>query len=181
MGSAFAPYGPYLGRDKDNGSLSVGSGGSADSAFSACSYTAFGPRRGRKRPRTQSLGSSVPDDSKTGAYGCMKCPQRFTTKYAQKRHSQSIHEPQQIWVCYSNYISRLSGSSERCIWCPQTEENTKPFWLCLHPKLVDTECQQRPLTVRTFYRRDLLLQHFRGWHKAAENSFAVASIDRLKE
>ncbi len=167
---------------QDHDSRSVGSRQSAASAVSACSYTSFGPRQGRKRPRTESLGSdmAVTSNGDGSRYFCTNCPQSFSTNYARKRHIQSIHGPQDSWVCDPSLLSLSNATRECCIWCPDPGEG-KALPACSHSEAADKGCMDRSRHERTFYRKDLLLQHFRGPHRAAENCLAMRDVDLLKQ
>ena len=170
-------------RRRDHDSRSIGSRRSAGSAGSACSYTSYGPRQGRKRPRAQSLGSGMPitDGADTKGFACSSCPEKFSTNYARKRHIQSIHEPRETWVCDPGLLAH--ETFECCVWCPRGKENFdfSLFPQCSHSNAMDWNCMGRPRDERTFYRKDLLLQHLRGPHKAAEDCFAIRNVELLRQ
>lgn len=78
--------------------------GSATSLHSFASSSSQGPRKGRRRHRSSSasLGSlaKVPKDK---IYQCTWCGEAFGRKSDWKRHEQSIHLPQEEWICMPSY------------------------------------------------------------------------------
>lgn len=158
-----------------------GTGGSAGTAFSGASYagsltSSFGraPRRGRKRWRYAPYSRKAsppgydhapyrrretePSTSKasTRLWYCTFCGKQFLSKYEWKRHETSVHLPQSNWVC----CPYVDGPLPKCHFC--SKEWPSEIHLGEHRY---QECQSRPETERTFYRKDQLAQHIRRVHQ----------------
>ncbi|KAI1341340.1 hypothetical protein F5Y15DRAFT_31244 [Xylariaceae sp. FL0016] len=150
---------------------------SMSSAASASSFLSFGSRKGRRvafchstpgppseqihsvsaydqgmdqeahnssRKRT---ASEISTGNGIGNYYCPFCKRCFKTKYAWKRHEESTHAPQKIWICASS-----ATEIESCLLstCPSNGPET----LGLNPVRCThgfQECWQKPELKRTFY------------------------------
>ncbi|KIW69688.1 hypothetical protein PV04_05550 [Phialophora macrospora] len=181
-------------RDTNVDARSIASRSTAGSAISACSYTSFGPRRGRKRPaimldqsdsppnkfaRTESMEPDVMN--KPRVYTCSLCGARFSTRYLWRRHSESVHAPDKVWMCQRPNPSVCGiddTATPTCWFCTEPDTNHILSELCPHGTDV---CWAKPAEKRTFYRRDHLKQHLRGYHKATNDSFALQNPDLFKK
>jgi hypothetical protein len=116
------------------------------SVYSMGTFTSRGSRRGRRaygnlhEPQVQSSNAK-------GTHKCEHCGNAFTTGYTLKRHVQSVHDPNERWVCAP--VVRTGDS----LLCPTCLED--PL-VCDHGML---SCWEKPEDERTFYRKDLLKQH----------------------
>lgn len=170
---------------------------STSSSISACSYTSFGPRRGRRRPRTQIRGTqllpanSPVDEStspgfgaKSNAHTCKECSESFKTKYSLKRHRASIHQPREIWVCDANVLRKFLHRANSCLLCPRPREDEALLSPCLwdsHDPSPLSGCLVRPVDKRTFYRKDLFIAHLQRMHLADKDSFVVRHARLFKQ
>jgi hypothetical protein len=85
--------------------------------------------------------SAVHRNETSRTFKCTFCSTReFKSRYAWRRHEESVHVPQSVWVCYEP--SGISGG----------------FGSVHH-------CAQKPESERTFFRKDNLIQHLRTTHK----------------
>ena len=137
------------------GTRSPGSVHSAGTLGSACSYTSFGRRKGRRRTGGKSASGW---EDKTGiTYTCSFCDSQFTVRYTWRRHEVSIHLPQEVWVCGASDPNRTSDRV--CPVCPEHVDHT----LCKHQNW--ESCWEKPERDRTFTRKDGFVQHLRNVHK----------------
>ncbi|OJD39013.1 homeobox protein 4 [Diplodia corticola] len=88
---------------------------------------------------------------KKPSYFCTVCGDYFTKKYAWKRHEESVHYPQTIWVC-----SPREGPKVTCVYCQEVPEDWSQH--NCH------SCISVPEEERTFYRKDGLKQHILQVH-----------------
>ena len=107
----------------------------------------------RRRPRRQSAAASP--------YQCTFCVDGFKKKHDWVRHEKSVHLSLESWICsVGSGVLGLAGSEVlRCDFCdysPLTESHfsTHEFDVCA----------DRPLSERSFRRKDHLIQHFRKFH-----------------
>jgi hypothetical protein len=182
-------------RDEDSHSLSeAGSFGadsasssSASSVYSSCSYTSHGRRRGRKLPRInhdEKSGTGEGEvklrrlqdviDSIKPRFKCQYCAESFTRASTRRRHEESIHVTKNAtrrWICEASPLRVGWKDTVPCQWCPLQDESlfTEP---CDHDQRAD-RCWVKPLESRTFFRKDLFIQHLKGPHKAGADSLAV--------
>jgi hypothetical protein len=156
---------------------------SVGSLRSACGYASFASRRGRRivsrMPSNltnehnyglDNFGHSPKDSGnlKRSPYQCTFCLVPFSKKYAWRRHEESVHAPQKLWVCGPWPTFGKDGADEtdskRCPICSDTAANHP---LCQH----DFErCWQKPKEERTFFRKDNLAQHIRLVHGEVERT-----------
>ena len=137
---------PRCGTESRASSMSSGQSiHSAGSARSINSYASFGSRKGR---RLFARRSPTPPPTGLVSSGliCAYCNQQFTTNYLRDRHVQASHEATKAWFCQSHGLS----THERGL-----RERTGDCW-------------QRPLRDRTFFRKDMMKQHLKGYHKMPE-------------
>ncbi|KAF2400769.1 hypothetical protein EJ06DRAFT_405341 [Trichodelitschia bisporula] len=147
------------------GSLS-GDGSTLSSNPSFGSSSSLGPRRGRRLhsnrlfSSSDSLDSRAKDPSKM--YQCTFCNQAYEKKSAWKRHEQTVHLPQEEWTCMPEFPAFLSESGEYvCAFCeeaPLSEEH-------LEAAHGYQTCYNRPVSERTFNRKDKLQQHLAQVHR----------------
>ncbi|OJJ69790.1 hypothetical protein ASPBRDRAFT_31698 [Aspergillus brasiliensis CBS 101740] len=107
----------------------------------------------RRRPRRQSAAGSP--------YQCTFCVDAFKKKHDWVRHEKSVHLSLESWICsVGSGVLELAGSGVlACDFCgasPLTESHfsTHEFDVCA----------DRPLSERSFRRKDHLIQHFRKFH-----------------
>lgn len=157
--------------DASASALSSTSGSSAHSLGSNHSQGSFGcfylndSARRRRRRRTKTTHTSKRPAKSTARkrpYQCTFCTDTFCAKYDWTRHEKTLHLSLEKFICApfgQTYNDQLNGT-ERCAFC---DEASPP------ERHIDshrvTICRQKPITLRTFYRKDHLLQHLRLVHR----------------
>jgi hypothetical protein len=140
-------------RSSSQSSTSNSSAGSMDSLDSR------GSRKGRKRQREPSKNVAKTifrkPSSPSRKYQCTFCAVDFEQKYDWKRHEESVHFPQKEWVCMPN--GPVEGS--QCVFCGL--ENVDDEHLRSHKSIA---CSEAPRELRTFQRKDKLVQHIKQVH-----------------
>ncbi|QYS95173.1 C2H2 transcriptional regulator [Trichoderma simmonsii] len=105
---------------------------------------------------------------KAHMFQCTFCRQSFKKKYDWVRHERSIHLPGlDSWICkvplpeeQSHLVWRVNHSEPECIFCGQaspTEEHLQAHEF--------QSCAERPVSERTFTRKDHLWQHLHKFHR----------------
>ncbi|KAJ5415660.1 hypothetical protein N7465_004355 [Penicillium sp. CMV-2018d] len=159
---------------------STRSSASSSSVSSAHSFTSnlsgsFGrfyagvPTRRRRRPqRKKSPTSCGRTQSQKRLYQCTFCTDTFKSKHDWVRHEKSLHLSLESWTCAPfGPTYKIEGATlSRCVYCDiedpsETHLRDHRFW----------ECQQKPSVLRTFYRKDHLIQHLRLVHRT-DNSIS---------
>jgi hypothetical protein len=92
-------------------------------------------------------------------YYCTFCQKRFNGQLEWMRHEQTFHMPEELWVC----CPRTGEFPGRCPFCAKNDPS--PSHLADHNYL---SCQERPLSERTFSRKDLFLQHVANEHSISQ-------------
>ena len=156
---------------------------SGASLHSAGSSSSLGARKGRKRYRGSSASLSslakIPSN-KEKPYQCTWCGESFARKSDWKRHEQSTHFPQQEWVCMPGYPARVDEKGlVTCEFCDLqfTYANSGDIFLLPTPSSTNSDveihlreqhryrsCSSKPVSERTFTRKDKLRQHLAQVH-----------------
>jgi hypothetical protein len=92
-------------------------------------------------------------------YYCTFCQKRFNGQLEWMRHEQTFHMPEELWVC----CPRTGEFPTRCPFCAKNDPS--PSHLADHNYLA---CQERPLSERTFSRKDMFLQHVTHEHSISQ-------------
>ncbi|PVH74247.1 hypothetical protein DL98DRAFT_537600 [Cadophora sp. DSE1049] len=134
-------------------------------------------RRHRRLPKkTDTFPCSEKLDSNevSRKFQCTFCTERFQTKYDWQRHEKSMHLPLEKWTCSPHgSIDVNPGTNEiTCIFCGVVDPS--PDHIGDHGYTV---CASRPISERTFYRKDHLRQHLRLMHR---NSAFTSSMESWK-
>jgi hypothetical protein len=141
-----------------------------------------GPRKGRKRqpndqsPQLWSIVRRVQDAKKI--YQCTFCVREFMHKYDWRRHEESVHFPQQEWVCMpdNNPIVQSPNGSLHCAFCDRQNPSQAHF------DVHNCEgCLGVTPAQRTFTRKDKLLQHIGQVHKRTTPSPHISNWSRPVE
>ncbi|KAK5994122.1 Homeobox protein Meis1 [Cladobotryum mycophilum] len=106
---------------------------------------------------------------KSHIFQCTFCLQTFKKKYDWVRHERSIHLPGlDSWICtvplpennQSYLVWRMDQGHPECIFCGQTSPTDE------HIQSHEfTACAERPVSERTFTRKDHLWQHLHKFHR----------------
>jgi hypothetical protein len=132
---------------------------SNSSAASMDSLDSRGSRKGRKRQREPSKKGAKTifrkPSSPSRKYQCTFCAIDFEQKYDWKRHEESVHFPQKEWVCMPN--GPVEGS--QCVFCGAQDIDDEH--LRSHKSVA---CSEAPRELRTFQRKDKLVQHIKQVH-----------------
>ncbi|KAL3479640.1 hypothetical protein BJX99DRAFT_244785 [Aspergillus californicus] len=155
-----------------NPSESGTSNSSASSAYSFGSHTSNGSfnqfyaieptrrRRRRKRPAyvlPKTAGRSGPDQR---PYQCTFCTDTFRAKYDWTRHEKTLHLSLESYTCSPSGPTYLGPDAvDRCAFCDYSDPSENH---------IDSHsyqtCREKPAVLRTFYRKDHLVQHLRLVH-----------------
>lgn len=117
------------------------------------------PRPGKPRRRGHSRQQS---NSEENQYQCTFCTQSFKKRHDWTRHEKSVHLQLDSWVCTPNLIEleqRWGAQLVDCSFCDA------PFPAANHWE--DHEfhiCAAKPVSERSFSRKDYLWQHLRKFH-----------------
>ncbi|KAB8201796.1 hypothetical protein BDV34DRAFT_216025 [Aspergillus parasiticus] len=159
--------------------LSSSSGSSAGSIHSQGSFGRFyldDPSRRKRRRRTGNPAVSYSRTAKTAVakrpFQCTFCTDTFRTKHDWTRHERTLHLALVRFICSPSgptYIDSSNGGN-RCCFCDE---------LCPSDSHIDAhrfnECQLKPAQLRTFYRKDHLVQHLRLVHGVNQAGPAMES------
>ncbi|KAM0447031.1 hypothetical protein ACHAPV_004341 [Trichoderma viride] len=108
------------------------------------------------------------DRSKVLMFQCTFCLQAFKKKYDWVRHERSIHLPGlDSWICkvpvpkdQSCLVWRVNHGEPECIFCGQESPSDE------HIQSHEFQsCAERPVSERTFTRKDHLWQHLHKFHR----------------
>ncbi|KAI1454971.1 hypothetical protein F4805DRAFT_460211 [Annulohypoxylon moriforme] len=150
--------------DVSNSTGSSGSSARSYSSESLLSNLSKDNRTKRRRRRITSiqrkrLGCPTKDSDRM--FQCTFCTDRFRTRYDWTRHEGTVHLILEKWTCLP-FGPRYCDSSEETIRCALCyEANPTDEHLTLHGC---ADCVAKPLSKRSFYRRDHMRQHLRTSH-----------------
>jgi hypothetical protein len=155
--------------------------GSVSSAYSFASNRSAGsfgrfyltePARRRRRRRASSPQILPKNKRRTREskatenrrYQCTFCTDTFHTKHDWTRHEKTLHLSLEKFTCSpTGPVYQAADGTDRCSFCD--EVNPSEAHITSHRASI---CLQNPITLRTFYRKDHLLQHLRSIHKATQ-------------
>ncbi|KOS17139.1 Homeobox protein CUP9 [Escovopsis weberi] len=123
---------------------------------------------GHVGPGPGQLGIPAPIQRDDRIFRCTFCHQSFKKKYDWVRHERSIHLPGlDTWICamplteaQSSLVWQVGNDHPECIFCGEaspTEEHIESHEF--------QACAERPLSERTFTRKDHLWQHLHKFHQ----------------
>jgi hypothetical protein len=95
---------------------------------------------------------------KRSKFYCTFCQKCLHSQAEWLRHERSVHMPEELWVC----CPRTGEFPKRCPFCERGHPS--PAHLADHNYLA---CQEKPLSERTFARKDQFLQHISQIHKVS--------------
>ncbi|KAL6879332.1 hypothetical protein J3F83DRAFT_298646 [Trichoderma novae-zelandiae] len=116
----------------------------------------------------RAVAGAAADRGKTHMFQCTFCRQSFKKKYDWVRHERSIHLPGlDSWICkvplpddQSHVVWQVNHSEPECIFCGQTSPTDE------HLQSHEFQsCAERPVSERTFSRKDHLWQHLHKFHR----------------
>lgn len=159
------------------------SGRSFASAFSHKSQGSFGSFgsfestaiRGRRRrrkaaPKTVKVASMT---TPARAFQCTFCTETFKTKHDWQRHEKSLHLSLERWVCCPDGpVQHNNNGIPQCVFCGDSNPSADHAELHNH-----SNCADRGLEERTFYRKDHLRQHL---HLVHDVKFQAHSMEQWK-
>jgi hypothetical protein len=155
--------------ETSNSGSSTGSSRSARSLQPNSSTSSLGSlqsndrRRRRRRASAGYHSSLVSSQNETARriYQCTFCTDLFKSKYDWTRHEGTLHLVLEKWTCLP-FGPRYCHPSEQIMRCALCNlENPSDSHLQSHGY---DECKDKPLSARTFYRKDHLQQHLRVIH-----------------
>lgn len=126
--------------------------------------------RRHRRPGGQAGNSAEP----SRRFQCTFCNDAFKKKHDWQRHEKSQHIPLEKWICcpQESVCVDPGTNSVTCAFCAISDPN--PEHIKDHGYF---QCILRPITERTFYRKDHLRQHLRLMHKSCP---MASSMDNWK-
>jgi hypothetical protein len=130
---------------------------STDSAWSSAGGSASRHSRNRRSRVTKVKAN----DGKPRIFCCTFCCDRFRTRYEWVRHEKSLHLNLETWYCAplgSSVFSPITGRNH-CAYCNALDPS--PAHLADHNH---EECQTLSKELRSFNRKDHLVQHLRHFH-----------------
>lgn len=130
---------------------------STDSAWSS----AGGSTSRHSRNRRSRVTKVKANDGKPRIFCCTFCCDRFRTRYEWVRHEKSLHLNLETWYCApfgSSVFSPITGR-QHCAYCNALDPS--PGHLTEHNH---EECQTLSKELRSFNRKDHLVQHLRHFH-----------------
>src|SRR5205814_404049 len=107
-------------------------------------------------------------------FQCTFCTTGFNDKHAWKRHEESQHVPQEVWICMPNGPDNGQDSESSCLFCGSADGSNQH--LEFHHNAI--ACHRKPIRDRTFARRDNLKQHLRQVHKSVLEAASLQSWRR---
>jgi len=159
MNRPIKPARSRKGRAPSVRSSSQSSTSNSSSAASMDSLDSRGSRKGRKRQREPSHNVAKTifrkPSSPSRKHQCTFCHLDFQQKYDWKRHEESVHFPQKEWVCMPNGPVEDS----QCAFCGSGDVDDEH--LRSHKSIA---CSEVPRALRTFQRKDKLVQHIKQVH-----------------
>lgn len=155
---------------------SANTSASSTSAYSYGSRGSFGSQgslpRGRARRRRRkapaAAGNAQPGPPKT--FQCTFCTETFRTKHDWQRHEKSLHLSLERWVCSPNGAQAFNPENGQmsCVFCGHA--NPDEAHVDSHNY---SNCRERTVGERTFYRKDHLRQHLKLVHNAKFMSWSM--------
>lgn len=118
-------------------------------------------RRRRSRKVAQPLPKRPSEEQKKRIFQCTFCTDTFRAKYDWTRHEKSLHLSLEKWICAPLgpvYLNPSTGVNT-CVYCLATEPTREHIESHSH-----SQCENKGLESRTFYRKDHLRQHLRLMH-----------------
>jgi hypothetical protein len=140
---------------------SLGSSRSHGSRNSLHSYGSGHKKDRRRRKRNALTASRTQAASEHRPFQCTFCTDTFRTKYDWTRHEKSLHLSLEKWICapLGDVITDPTTGERVCVYCE--EKNPSAEHLETHGH---SQCEEKGMDSRTFYRKDHLRQHLRLVH-----------------
>jgi hypothetical protein len=111
-------------------------------------------------------------------FECTFCRAKLNPK-SWKRHEESHHLPRREWTCLADgKFLQLDGT---CVFCRKVIPPSDAFH---HPEQCThrmSECMNKTLSQRSFYRKEHVSQHVRGFHLASLNSKMLSEWESNKK
>ncbi|KAL4746368.1 hypothetical protein BDW72DRAFT_207423 [Aspergillus terricola var. indicus] len=141
---------------------SIGSHSSAGSFHRF--YSAEAPRRRRRRKRATAFPKRAAKTQEPRPFQCTFCTDTFRTKYDWTRHEKTLHLSLESYTCCSSGPTHAdTAGSQRCCFCDHLQPTNTHIESHFY-----TRCQEKPVVLRTFYRKDHLIQHLRLVHGVSQ-------------
>lgn len=175
-----SPYSNHFSDDGSNRSLcAVSTGSSANTSHSSSAFSfrsrgslsSFGSRgRRRRRKNVARQQNALVNPLKT--FQCTFCTETFGHKYDWQRHEKSLHLSLERWVCCPDGPREFNPENNQvcCVFCGEAGPDDAHIESHNH-----SDCQNKPLAERTFYRKDHLNQHLRLVHAVKFSKWSMES------
>ncbi|KAL7917866.1 hypothetical protein ACQKWADRAFT_305660 [Trichoderma austrokoningii] len=107
------------------------------------------------------LGNGIPEDKSSRIYQCTFCTDTFKTRYDWTRHEGTLHLALEQWICLPTGPKRwdLGDLSPKCSLCDERDPSNDH----LQSHRI-SDCIAKPISLRSFHRKDHLHQHLRLAH-----------------
>ncbi|KAL6901224.1 hypothetical protein GGI43DRAFT_371392 [Trichoderma evansii] len=119
----------------------------------------------RNRKSQARVTKSHPDNGKPRIFCCTFCCDRFGSRFEWVRHEKSLHLNLEMWFCAPfgpSVFSSITGK-EHCAFCNTLEPSQEHLFSHNYES-----CQSLSKELRSFRRKDHLVQHLRRVHKTQE-------------
>lgn len=124
----------------------------------------------------------------SSAYQCIFCLQRCGSRFAWERHEETLHHPREAWICckgqhapsFQETIMEYQGPNMgRCPLCTSKVDAHLLEHLAKSHRF--QQCMERPVSDRTFFRKDQLSQRLQTYHKCriVDKSFLLKCHTKL--
>jgi Homeobox KN domain len=110
-------------------------------------------------------------------FECTFCRAKLNPK-SWKRHEESHHLPRREWTCLAD--GKFMQDDGTCAFCRKLISPSEVFY---HPEQCCHrigECMNKSLNQRSFYRREHILQHIRGFHTSSLSSRMLSEWESSK-
>lgn len=151
---------PSIRSGYSSSSASVASTRSSTSAF-------FGHRSARRVRKTQQTTTERRNERNRRLWMCTFCCDTFQRKHDWTRHEKALHLNLEQWCCapFGGVVLREETQQSHCAYCGALDPSPEHLKLHSHSgcrKGIDST------DVRTYQRKDHLIQHLRGFHQLDE-------------
>lgn len=142
-------------------SSGANSHGSSHGSFGSFSSSLAGKKGHRRRRRQAASQLRNPNDSRKRMFQCTFCTDTFKSKYDWTRHEKSLHLSLEKWLCcpLGPKLADPHTGVVKCAYCNLEDPSNEHLEFHNH-----SQCEEKGLDARVFFRKDHLRQHLRLMH-----------------